>query len=90
MTGTRTVVRRVVCAAGIAAAIGAPALAGLLNTTSGPATVAQPVDCVAQPANPQCAQNGQNPPGPPGGSAGAPNLETGGGTDQQQHSGSHH
>ena len=94
MTDTRAVVRRIICAAGVAATIaGAGALAAVIETPA-PQPVAQ-VDCVANPLDPQCSGTGNMPQtggdmGGPMGLPGAPNLETGGGVDQQQHSGSHH
>ena len=79
MAHTRMVVRRLLCAAGVAAA-----LAGAVVTA--PSALAQP-SCNSgipnQPPPPTCVPNNGTPPG-------APNLESGGGVDQQQHSGDHH
>ena len=94
MAGIRTVARRLVFAAGIAAVVAVvPAL--VAETSGVQSTVAQPVECGSGEAAGQSVQCAPDVPGvtapvvkapPPG----APNLETGGGQEQQQHSGSHH
>ena len=96
MAGIRTVARRLVFTAGIAAVIAVvPALAVVGDTSGVEGTVAQPAECGSGEAAGQSVQCSPDVPGvtapvvkapPPG----APNLETGGGQEQQQHSGSHH